>query len=326
MKLNDFTNALESKYINTSTTSSRILNESYEDNWYDEGEKYSLVGQDGNAFALMGYTARCMKECGLRNEISEMREKAMSGDYNNLICVCDEYVQRCNEIAGDMDESLKESCKLTESAKRVAQISFDIMYDPESDEPNSQPEDIAYGFEWELSNTGYCKVLGSNIEDITDVYKGQYSNDFPELNESLTEGAVTDRVKRFIDTVEKFQDDMTFTDNKNDHKLELTNKEIEMLDSLRSSLSRYSKLKESLNESSMPPIRKVLQDNKIMDTLDKDPQGTINKALQVVRDSDEISAKDKNTFANAVGKGPLNKKVSSLASYFYDVNRVGRKR
>ena len=28
-------------------------------------EEYSLVGQDGNAFALMGYTARCMKECGL---------------------------------------------------------------------------------------------------------------------------------------------------------------------------------------------------------------------------------------------------------------------
>ena len=94
------------------------------------------------------------------------------------------------------------------------------------------------------------------------------------------------------------------------------------------SLSVGDALREAyrLDEVAMPPIRKVLQDNKIMDTLDKDPQGTINKALQVVRDSDEISAKDKNTFANAVGKGPLNKKVSSLASYFYDVNRVGRRR
>ena len=37
-------------------------------------EEYSLVGQDGNAFSLIGYTARCMKECGLRDEINEMRE------------------------------------------------------------------------------------------------------------------------------------------------------------------------------------------------------------------------------------------------------------
>lgn len=61
---------------------------------------YDLVGQDGNAFALMGYTARAMKECGLKNEVSEMRSRATSGDYYNLIAVCDEYVQRCNEIAG----------------------------------------------------------------------------------------------------------------------------------------------------------------------------------------------------------------------------------
>lgn len=69
-------------------------------------EEYSLVGQDGNAFSLMGYTARCMKECGLRDEIDEMRKLAMSGDYYNLIRVCDDYIQRCNEINPDLDESL----------------------------------------------------------------------------------------------------------------------------------------------------------------------------------------------------------------------------
>ena len=88
---------------------SKALNEGWQ--WVDdddyEGDKYSLVGQDGNAYALMGYTARCMKECGLRNEVSEMHEKATSGDYNNLICVCDEYIQRCNEIARN---SIDESC------------------------------------------------------------------------------------------------------------------------------------------------------------------------------------------------------------------------
>lgn len=68
-------------------------------------EEYSLVGQDGNAFSLMGYTARCMKECGLRDEIDEMRKLAMSGDYYNLIRVCDDYIQKCNEINPDLDEA-----------------------------------------------------------------------------------------------------------------------------------------------------------------------------------------------------------------------------
>ena len=84
------------------------LNEDWDDDYYN-GDKYSLVGQDGNAFALMGYTARCMKECGLHDEIPNMREEAMSSDYNNLICVCDSYVQKCNDIARDVYESLKES-------------------------------------------------------------------------------------------------------------------------------------------------------------------------------------------------------------------------
>lgn len=73
----------------------------FNEDWYDEEDKYSLVGQNGNAFALMGYTARCMRECGLRDEVKEMQNRAMSGDYNNLICVCDEYVQRCNKIANE---------------------------------------------------------------------------------------------------------------------------------------------------------------------------------------------------------------------------------
>ena len=77
-------------------------------------EEYSLVGKDGNAFSLIGYTARCMKECGLRDEINEMRERAMSGDYYNLIAVCDEYIQKCNEINPDINESLNE-----ESQKEV---------------------------------------------------------------------------------------------------------------------------------------------------------------------------------------------------------------
>lgn len=58
--------------------------------------KYDLVGQDGNAFALMGYTARALKNEGLGNLVSEMQKRATSGDYNNLIRVCDEYIGMAN--------------------------------------------------------------------------------------------------------------------------------------------------------------------------------------------------------------------------------------
>ena len=58
--------------------------------------KYNLVGQDGNAFVLMGYTARALKSEGLRNLVDEMQKKATSGDYYNLIRVCDEYIGIAN--------------------------------------------------------------------------------------------------------------------------------------------------------------------------------------------------------------------------------------
>lgn len=66
--------------------------------------KYTLVGVDGNAFAIMGYTARALKNEGLRDKVSEMQQRAMSGDYNNLICVCMEYVDMANKAAGEVWE------------------------------------------------------------------------------------------------------------------------------------------------------------------------------------------------------------------------------
>ena len=67
-------------------------------------EDYDLVGQNGNAFALMGYTANAMRECGIKDEIGEMRERAMASDYNNLLVVCNEYIQRCNELVDQFDD------------------------------------------------------------------------------------------------------------------------------------------------------------------------------------------------------------------------------
>ena len=61
--------------------------------------KYSLVGVDGNAYCIMGYTSKALKREGLPNLVDEMIEKATSGDYYNLITVCNDYVQKANEVA-----------------------------------------------------------------------------------------------------------------------------------------------------------------------------------------------------------------------------------
>lgn len=66
--------------------------------------RFTLVGVDGNAFSVMGYTANCMKQAGLKDKIEEMYDKAKSGDYYNLIAVCDEYVQMANEALGLTDD------------------------------------------------------------------------------------------------------------------------------------------------------------------------------------------------------------------------------
>lgn len=62
-------------------------------------QKYSLVGVDGNAYCIMSYTSKALKREGLSNLVDEMRKKATSGDYNNLITVCNDYVQKANEVA-----------------------------------------------------------------------------------------------------------------------------------------------------------------------------------------------------------------------------------
>ena len=58
--------------------------------------KYSLVGVDGNAFAIMGYTARALKKTGHADLVENMLSRAKSGDYENLIFVCQKYIDIAN--------------------------------------------------------------------------------------------------------------------------------------------------------------------------------------------------------------------------------------
>lgn len=57
---------------------------------------YTLVGVDGNAYMVMGYTARALRETGHTDLIKKMYDEAMSSDYNNLLRVCIHYVDIAN--------------------------------------------------------------------------------------------------------------------------------------------------------------------------------------------------------------------------------------
>lgn len=63
-------------------------------------KEYSLVGVDGNAYCLMGYTQGAMKEQGFsKKEIDETMDEAMSGNYMHLVAVLNSKIHLCNERA-----------------------------------------------------------------------------------------------------------------------------------------------------------------------------------------------------------------------------------
>jgi len=53
--------------------------------------KLRLVGEDGNAFFILGRAQRAAEEAGKSTEWwKEVERKATSGDYSNLLCVITE--------------------------------------------------------------------------------------------------------------------------------------------------------------------------------------------------------------------------------------------
>lgn len=62
-----------------------------------------LIGQDGNIFNLMGIASRTLKDSGMKEKATEMRQRVMdSGSYDNALCIIGEYV---NVTSVDDDES-----------------------------------------------------------------------------------------------------------------------------------------------------------------------------------------------------------------------------
>ena len=67
--------------------------------------KYNLVGIDGNAYSVMGYVAKAMKECNFsKSERDAYLKEATSGNYNYLLRVSAAMINECNEIADDTSD------------------------------------------------------------------------------------------------------------------------------------------------------------------------------------------------------------------------------
>ena len=68
--------------------------------------KYTLVGVDGNAYAIMGYVRRCMREVGMsQKQVDAYIKDATSDNYTHLLYVSSEMVDKCNRWAeGNYDD------------------------------------------------------------------------------------------------------------------------------------------------------------------------------------------------------------------------------
>lgn len=63
---------------------------------------YSLVGVDGNAFSIMGYVGKAMKECGKpKEEVDNYYALATSADYSHLLATSMNIIDELNEMVGE---------------------------------------------------------------------------------------------------------------------------------------------------------------------------------------------------------------------------------
>ena len=55
--------------------------------------KVQLVGENGNAFAIIGAVTKALKRGGRRDLVEAFQAEAMAGDYNHLLRTAMEYVE-----------------------------------------------------------------------------------------------------------------------------------------------------------------------------------------------------------------------------------------
>lgn len=69
--------------------------------------RYTLVGVDGNAYSVMGYVKGAMREVGMsQDEQKAYVADATSGNYNHLLYVSMDMLEKCNErLENEVEEN-----------------------------------------------------------------------------------------------------------------------------------------------------------------------------------------------------------------------------
>lgn len=97
-----------------------------------------LVGQDGNAFAIMARVKQALRRAGVPTSVqAEYTKRATSGDYSNLLAVSMEYVNETgmSKAEEEDEEATCEECG-EELSQRRARLS-DVCEDCEDEEDDS---------------------------------------------------------------------------------------------------------------------------------------------------------------------------------------------
>ena len=82
--------------------------------------KYNLVGIDGNAFSVMGYVSQAMRrEHKPQWEIDAYIAAAMSGNYNNLLCVSMDVIDNLNEKYKEIEDPNGEVTMSEEEYRKI---------------------------------------------------------------------------------------------------------------------------------------------------------------------------------------------------------------
>ena len=55
------------------------------------GLKLKLVGEDGNAWSIIGRGARVLRENGMGDKVGEFQAECLSGSYQHLLATCMEW-------------------------------------------------------------------------------------------------------------------------------------------------------------------------------------------------------------------------------------------
>ena len=55
------------------------------------GLKLKLVGEDGNAFLIMGKAARLLRKNGMGDKVAAFQAECRSGNYDHLLATCMEW-------------------------------------------------------------------------------------------------------------------------------------------------------------------------------------------------------------------------------------------